>query len=797
MEDKSKMLLHEDIPSVLPVIPTMDVVMFPHMVVPLLVVDEQIVRGIEYALETHKNVLLLATKEQDNDFSGPIGIHDLYHTGTVASLMRVMKLPEGGIKVLVQGVVKASVEEILSDEGMLTVSIQRMPFDTSVDNQSEVEARVRNIISLIEAISVTGRTFGPDAQVILSQIKDPEKIADFILSHLNLTVPQGQELLEHRNICDFLDGIHELLSNEIEIGKVQEKIQAHARESINKSQREYYLREQLRAIKKELGDDNDAEVEELFDKLATLPLPDEARTEAEKQVRRLEKIPPDSMETTVIRNYLDWLLALPWGEYTTDNLDILHAKQVLNEDHFGLEEIKDRILDFLSVRAIKDNCHTPILCFAGPPGVGKTSLGHSIARSMNRNFFRISLGGVHDESEIRGHRRTYVGSMPGRFVQAIRKANSFNPLIMIDEIDKIGRDQRGDPSAALLELLDPKQNTAFYDNYLGVHIDLSKVLFIATANDLSTISTPLRDRMEIIELSGYTLDEKIEISKRHLITKAKENFGLEKSPLDISTDVICSLITSYTRESGVRQLERTIHKLCSKFARHLVEENKNVTFTSQNLANYLGVGMPNSSATPLSDKVGVANGLAWSAYGGAMLQVEAVLMPGSGKLLLTGKLGDVIKESAQAAVTYAKAHAQQYNIPQHIFTDFDLHIHLPAGGTPKDGPSAGITLLSAILSAFTMRPINSTFAMTGEITLQGDVLPIGGVKEKILAAKQEGIKHVIFPYLNQQEVEKAQYCADNIEITLVKTVGEVLDLVLMPKQINPTDTAGENAETSL
>ncbi|MCK4265069.1 endopeptidase La [Candidatus Babeliales bacterium] len=766
----------EEIPTQLPVIPTMDVVVFPHMVVPLLVLDEQIIKGIEAALEGSKKILLLATKEQPDGITGPIGVEDLYSVGTVGNIMRVMRLPEGGVKLLVQGLMRASVEDILSDNDILQVQLTPISFEE--ENSEEIEAKVGELTSLIESMSASGRVFGPDAQIILSQIKDPEKIADFILSHLSLSVSQAQALLEKNIISELLDGIYKELDAEVEVSKVQEKVMSNARDSINKSQREYYLREQLKAIRKELGDDNDTEVEELRNKLETLKLSEEASTEATKQLNRLEKIPADSMEYTVIRNYLDWIISLPWGVYTKDNLEIKDAKENLDNDHFGLKEIKDRILDYLSVRKLKENnCHTPILCFVGPPGVGKTSLGQSIAKSMGRNFFRISLGGVHDESEIRGHRRTYVGAMPGRFIQAIRKTESCNPLIMIDEIDKVGKDQRGDPASALLEVLDPEQNKNFYDNYLGLGFDLSKVMFIATANDLTTIPEPLRDRMELIELSGYTYDEKLEIAKRHLITKAIKNYGLEKKNFKLSDKVVDSIINKYTRESGVRQLERQIQKLCSKYVRSIVEEDKEVSFSSTNLKNYLG-NSPMNYTNFHKDRIGVSNGLAWTPYGGEVLQVEAMLMPGNGKLILTGQLGDVMKESAQAAVSYARAHSEKFGIPKELFTTYDLHIHLPAGAIPKDGPSAGITLLSSVLSVLTKRPVNSKFAMTGELNLQGEVLPIGGLKEKILAAKQEGLEQIIIPKLNEQDLELITEISKGMKIHLVENVSEVIDKVL-------------------
>ena len=779
MSNDKSVMMHDATPDVLPVIPTMDVVVFPHMVVPLLVLDEQIINGIEQSLEASKKILVLTTKEPA-EANGPIGVQDLYRVGTVASIMRVMKVPEGGLKVLIQGLYRASVEEITSDEGVLTVRVQDLPF-SGLDAESEIEQKLTTISSLIDTMSSTGSTlFSPDFQVILSQIKDPEKIADFILSHLNLSVTEAQELLEKPSIMGLLDGIYQKISREMEVSSIQEKIQAETRDSINNSQREYYLREQMRAIKKELGDDTDSEVDELRQKLDNLELAEEARKEVNRQMSRLEKLPADSMETGVIRNYLDWMVAMPWGKTTKDNLDITHVKQVLDDEHFGLSEIKERILDFLSVRSLKESCVTPILCFAGPPGVGKTSLGRSIANGLGRKFHRISLGGVSDESEIRGHRRTYVGAMPGRFVQAMRKAGSMNPVLMIDEIDKIGQDHRGDPSAALLEVLDPEQNVEFHDNYLGIPLDMSKTLFICTANDLSRIPAPLRDRMEIIQLSGYTAEEKVEIANRHLLPKAIENFGLSDQAPEISSEVLREVVTGYTREAGVRELERLIQKLCAKYARGIVQDKTQIQFTTDNMQEYLGVRRHQSLGSMHKNRVGVTNGLAWTPYGGEVLQVEAVLMPGKGNLILTGQLGDVMKESAQAAVTYAKANAKEFGLLKKRFTDFDLHIHLPAGAIPKDGPSAGITLLSSILSAYTGRPISAKYAMTGELNLQGEVLPIGGLKEKILAAKQEGIKNLIVPKQNEQDLYKLEDVTKDINIFFVEEVKEVLKHVLMP-----------------
>ncbi|MCK4650963.1 endopeptidase La [Candidatus Babeliales bacterium] len=772
----------EQIPKILPVIPTIDVVVFPNMVVPLLILDEKIIKGINEALEGNKKVLLLAAKQQPEGYSGPIGIEDLHKIGTVSNIMRVMNLPDGGIKILTQGISKVEVKEILSDQDSLKVKIKPIKFDLEEEKQTEIEAKTRNVLGAIEQLSSKGKIFGPDFQILISQMQEPERVAEFIISHLNLNVTDAQELLEKSTLSQLLDGIYGHLNNELEITQVQDEIQNQTRESISKSQKEYYLREQLRSIQKELGEESESEIENMKQKITKLSMTQEAKEEATRQIRRLERTAPDSMEATVLRNHIEWLSSLPWGIYTKDNIDIKNAKKILDEDHYGLEVIKDRILDFLSVRALKNDCDTPILCFSGPPGVGKTSLGKSIARCLGRNFFRLSLGGVHDESEIRGHRRTYVGSLPGRFIQSIKSVESCNPLIMIDEIDKIGMSQRGDPAAALLEVLDPEQNSAFYDNYLGIHFDLSKVMFITTANDLTTIPAPLRDRMEIIQLSGYTVEEKMEIAKRHLIPKAIKKSGLAEKGITIPEEVVIEIIENYTREAGVREIERYVYKLCSKFARAILENHKDAKFNKENLSQYLGPRKITPEKNILGNKIGVTNGLAWTPYGGEVMQVEAVLMPGKGILILTGQLGNVLKESAQAAVTYAKAHSKIFGIDEKFFTKYDLHIHLPAGAIPKDGPSAGITLLSSILSVLTERPVNGNFAMTGELNLHGGVLPIGGLKEKILAAKRRGLKNIILPKSNQKDLINDDIkIFDGLNIFWVDDVKDVLDKVLMPK----------------
>ncbi|PCI73758.1 endopeptidase La [Candidatus Dependentiae bacterium] len=781
MEDRKEIYSMDEMSQTLPVIPTIDVVVFPNMVVPLLVLDEKIIKGINAALEGNKKILLLATKPQSSGYQGPIGIQDLYTTGTISHIMRSMALPDNGIKVLAQGIARATVSEIVSSKDMLLVNTDPLPFDMMEDAHVEIDVKIRDIISLTEKVSTLGKNFGPDFQMIMSQINDSERIIDFLLSHLNITIEQSQQLLERTTMVDLLGGIYDILQAEIEVSKVQEKVRVNARESINKSQREYYLREQLKAIQKELGEESESDIEDIKEKAAKMNLSDEASLEVKRQIRRLEKTAADSLEAVVIRNHLEWVLALPWDALTEENKDLLHAKAVLDEDHFGLHDVKERILDYLSVRSLRDQCRTPILCLAGPPGVGKTSLGRSIARSLNRNFFRIALGGMHDESEIRGHRRTYVGALPGRLIQAMRKVQSLNPLIVIDEIDKLGNSGRGDPASALLEVLDPEQNNQFYDNYLGMNFDLSKVMFVTTANDISNIPGPLRDRLDIIQLSGYTREEKSEIASRYLIPKAIYSSGLESHKIEISVPVINQVIYSYTREAGVRELERTVQKLCSKYARSLIETNKGVDFSVDNLTKYLGPQRFSAEDFIFTDRVGVTNGLAWTSCGGELLQVEAVLMKGTGKFILTGQLGDVMKESAQAAMTYARAHMDSFGIDSKKFTEYDLHIHLPAGAIPKDGPSAGVTLLTSILSALTGRRINGRFAMTGELNLQGNVLPIGGLKEKILAAKQYGLDHVILPKQNQKDMINMGEIIKGIEILWAENAREVLDWVLLPK----------------
>jgi len=778
MKTLLKETTEEMVQELLPVIPTMDVVVFPHMIVPLLVLDERIINGINQSLDGSKKVLLLAAKKKIDDQQGAIGTKDLYDIGTVSSIMRIIKIPEGGVKVLVQGISRARVKEIITDDNILHVSID--PIDDHEGTSDSITPHIRNIKEIAEKISASNHSFSPDFHIILSKMNDANKIADFILSHLNLNVEDAQKLLEASTQEEFLEGILNLLNKEVEVAETQERIRSRARDSMNKAQKEFYLREQLKAIKVELGEDDVEEIDKMRKKLDELKLEPEIHEEIKRQISRLDKTAPDSVEATVTRNYIETMLALPWHEETKDNLDLDHAKEVLDQDHYGLEQVKERILDYISIKNLKEDGYAPILCFSGPPGIGKTSLGKSIARALGRKYFRVSLGGVKDESEIRGHRRTYVGSMPGRIIQGMRKTQSKNPVIIIDELDKIGADFRGDPSAAMLEVLDPQQNKTFYDNYLGVPFDLSKVIFIATANNIDAISEPLRDRMEVINLSGYTGPEKLNIAKKYLVKRALKDTGLEGKGIEFSDEVLQDLIINYTREAGVRNLERVIRKLCSKVARTLVEKKESLVFFPETLDRHLGPRQIIDYDSSLEDQIGITNGLAWTPFGGEMLKVEAILMPGHGKIILTGQLGDVMKESARAAISYAKAHMTEFGIDPKKFIDYDLHIHLPAGAVPKDGPSGGITLLSSILSVLTNRPINAKFAMTGELNLRGKVMPIGGVKEKILAAKRNKIETVILPHQNKNDVAGQDDLLEGIKVFWAETAEQVIDQVLLP-----------------
>lgn len=781
-----------EIPSILPVLPIRDIVVFPYMILPLFVGREMSIKAIDYALDTNKMVLLLTQKDLNIENPTP---EDLFSIGTVALIMRMLKLPDGRVKILVQGITKAKAISFEQTEPFFKVNIERI-IDPKIENLTiEIEAQMRTVKEQLERVISLGKSILPDVMGIIENVEDPGKLADLVASNLGLKAEQSQEVLEILDPVQRLKKVSEILAREIELLTVQQKIQSEARGEIDKTQREYFLREQLKAIQKELGDIDERaeEIKEFRKKIEEAKMPEKVLKEAEKQLKRLEKMHPDSAEAATIRTYLDWLVELPWSKSTTDNLDIKAAERVLNEDHYDLEKVKERILEYLSVRKLKEKMKGPILCFIGPPGVGKTSLGKSIARALGREFVRMSLGGVRDEAEIRGHRRTYVGALPGRIIQGIKTAGTNNPVFMLDEIDKIGMDFRGDPSSALLEVLDPEQNNAFTDHYLSVPFDLSNVMFITTGNLVDTIPSPLRDRMEIIYLSGYTTEEKLGIAKNYLIPKQLEEHGLNKKVLKITDQGLYTIISQYTREAGVRNLEREIANLCRKVAKKIAEgKEKQFVINAQNVNKYLGVPKYLPEEEMERDEVGVATGLAWTETGGDIIYVEATIMKGKGSLTLTGQLGDVMKESAQAALSYVRSRAKSLGIKEDIFSKIDIHIHVPAGAIPKDGPSAGITMATAIASALTGKPVNKNVAMTGEVTLRGRVLPIGGLKEKTLAAKRMGIKKIVIPKRNKKDLEDIpKYIKKDMDFILAETMDDVLKVTLKNTKLKTTEKSSK------
>ncbi len=768
-----------EIPDMLPVLPVRDIVIFPYMIIPLFVGREMSIKAIDKALSTNRLILLLTQKDLNIENPTP---EDLYRVGTVGLVMRMLKLPDGRVKILVQGIAKAKVQEIKTDKDHFEAVIEKIEDQKPVEMTIETEALMRNVKEQLDKAVSLGKTILPDIMVVIENLEEPGRLADLVASNLGLKTEQAQEILEIVDPVQRLRRVSEILNREIELLLVQQKIQSEAKGEIDKTQREYFLREQLKAIQRELGeiDERTEEINEYKRKIQEAKMPEKVQKEAEKQLRRLEKMHPDSAEAGTIRTYLDWLVELPWSKSTRDNLNIKKAQKVLDEDHYDLEKVKERILEYLSVRKLKKKMKGPILCFIGPPGVGKTSLGRSIARSLGREFVRMSLGGVRDEAEIRGHRRTYVGALPGRIIQGIKQAGTNNPVFMLDEIDKIGMDFRGDPSSALLEVLDPEQNSAFVDHYLAVPFDLSNVMFITTGNMVDTIPGPLRDRMEIIYLSGYTEEEKLGIAKNYLLPKQLEEHGLNEKILKVADSALKILISQYTREAGVRNLEREIANLCRKVAKQIASgKKKRFVITSKNIGKYLGAPRYLPEEEMKEDEIGVATGLAWTETGGEIIYVEATTMKGRGNLTLTGQLGDVMKESAQAALSYVRSRARELGIKEDTFGKVDLHIHVPAGAIPKDGPSAGITMATAIASALTGRPVDKKIAMTGEVTLRGRVLPIGGLKEKVLAAKRMGINRVIIPKRNEKDLEDIpKYVKKDMEFIFVEKMDDVLNIAL-------------------
>jgi len=741
------------IPDVLPVLPLPDMVVFPYMIVPLFVNRERSAKAVDQALSENRMILLVSQKTANVDDPKA---EDLREFGTVSVIMRMLKLPDGRVRILVQGFSRAHVEYYDESKPYLTAKVQPKTEPQVTPDSVELEAMIRNAKSSLEKMVSLGKNISPDLVAIASNLDDPARLSDLIASNLDLKVDKAQEVLELIDPVERLRRVHALMAKEIEVLEIQNDINTQARGEMDKSQREFYLRQQMKAIQQELGEGNEVqeEIDQYRKKIKKAKMPQEVTEEAERQLGRLERMHPDAAETATLRNYIDWMVSLPWSKSTKDNLDLKKAQTILDQDHYGLEKVKERIIEHLAVRKLKKNTRGPILCFVGPPGVGKTSLGKSIARALGRKFVRMSLGGVHDEAEIRGHRRTYVGAMPGRIIQNIHQAGTNNPVFMMDEVDKIGADFRGDPSSALLEVLDPEQNFAFRDNYLGVPFDLSNVMFITTGNMLDPIQPAFRDRMEIISLSGYTEEEKVEIAKRHLIPKQIEEHGLKKDQIQFSDEGIRAIINLYTQEAGLRNLEREIASVCRKVARQVASGEKKVRkIHTDNLDQFLGRPKVFQDELLKRDQVGVATGLAWTPVGGDILFVEATAMKGKGALMLTGQLGDVMKESAQAALSYARSHAKEFGINEDFFAKHDIHIHVPEGSIPKDGPSAGVTLATAMLSLLTGKAVHRKIAMTGEITLRGEVLPVGGIKEKVLAARRAKIDTVVLPSLNKRDLE--------------------------------------------
>jgi len=780
-----------EIPEVLPMMAVRDVVIFNYMIIPLFVGRPGSVEAVNEALGSNKLLMLVTQRDATKDNPSK---DELYEVGMVCMIMRTLKLPDGRLKVLVQAMSKARIKRFEKVDPFYQVAIDVVE-DVDVEEISvEVEALMRTVREQTEKIMSLRGILSADLMMIINNIEEPGRLADLVGSNLRLKISESQRILEEFDPEKRLMVVNELLAKELEVSTVQAKIQSDAKEEMSKSQREYFLREQLHALQKELGDTDERsqEIDELEKRLKKTKMPKAIRKEAKKQLNRMDMMHPDSSEATIIRTYIDWILDIPWKKSTKDSLDLVRAKKILDEDHYGLDKVKERILEYLAVRKLNKSTKGPILCFVGPPGVGKTSLGQSIARAMGRKFHRLSLGGMRDEAEIRGHRRTYIGAMPGRIIQGLKTVGSNNPIFMMDEIDKVGSDYRGDPSSALLEVLDPEQNFEFTDHYMNMPIDLSKVMFITTANMSDTIPNPLLDRMEVIRLSGYTLEEKVVIARKYLFPRQWKENGLKASQIRLNDEAITHIVTHYTYEAGLRNLEREIGKVCRKVARKVAEGGRGpYRVTVKNISKYLGPPktIPESELDKL-EQPGLVTGLAWTEVGGEILQIEVNIMPGKGKLILTGQLGDVMKESAQAALTYCRSRSEELNLDGDYFDKIDLHVHVPAGAIPKDGPSAGITMATALYSAITQKSVVGRLAMTGEVTLRGRVLPIGGLKEKALAALRADINKVIIPLHNKKDlVEIPKDIRDKMEFYPVKDMDEVVRIAFAQPPVQSRNKA--------
>jgi ATP-dependent Lon protease len=791
----------------LPLLPLRDVVIFPYMVAPLFVGREKSIRALEEAMKTNKEIFLVAQKDaKTNDPTEK----DIYDIGTIGTIVQMLRLPDGTVKVLVEGKSRACVKKYLPNKSYIMVEVENIP--ERGDIGVETEALIRTLVTAFENYLKLNKKIPSEVLVTVSSIQEPGRLSDTVSSHLSFKLEDKQEILETINPAERLEKLYEKIQSEVEIMQIEKKIRGRVKKQMEKAQKEYYLTEQMRAIQKELGEKDDlkSEIQEFEDKLKKKKMTEEAEQKVKKEIKKLKQMSPMSAEATVVRNYIDWLLSIPWeDEKTEDRIDLDEAHKILEEDHFGLEKPKERILEYLAVQALVNKIKGPILCFVGPPGVGKTSLAKSIARSMGRKFIRVSLGGVRDEAEIRGHRRTYIGALPGKIIQGVRKAGTNNPVFLLDEIDKLGMDFRGDPASALLEGLDPEQNSTFNDHYLEVDYDLSNVMFITTANVLHTIPWALQDRMEIIRISGYTEDEKLEIAKKFLVPKQREAHGLKDENLKISDATILDVIRYYTREAGVRTLEREIATLCRKAARDVVKKGPDHTVKLTPVVirkeNYLGIQKFKYGEIEEKDHIGMSTGLAWTEVGGELLTIEVSIVPGKGNFTVTGKLGEVMQESTQAAMSYVRSRAEKLGLERGFHQKVDIHIHVPEGATPKDGPSAGIAIATAIVSALIRKPVRHDLAMTGEITLRGRVLPIGGLKEKILAAHRGKVKTVIIPHENEKDLKEiresilkdikikiVEHMDDVLEAAIVSDVPVLRDIVIPPPTMTIGDEVGAN-----
>ena len=805
-EEEEKELTQSEVPDELPILPLKNTVLFPGVVVPITVGRDRSLKLVKEAYESDKTIGVVSQKdEEDEDPDG----NDLYEVGTVAQILKLIKMPDGSKSIVIQGKTTFKVEEFLQKDPYFKASVE--PYRQEMDIEGvELDASIRSVKETAQKIVNLSPNIPSEASVAINNINSPNFLLNFISSNLNVSTFDKQEVLEIRNFSERMERVMEFLNKELQVLNLSEEIRTKVKSDIDEQQRDFYLRQQMKAIQEALGEDGEQqEIASLRKRAKEKNLPEEAQETVEKELKRLERTPNSSPNHGVIHNYIEWILDLPWEKYSDDNLDLENAQEVLDDDHYGLDKVKKRIIEYLAVLKLKKDMKAPILCFYGPPGVGKTSLGKSIARALNRKFERFSLGGIHDEAEIRGHRRTYIGALPGRILRAMKKAGTSNPVMMLDEIDKVGSDYRGDPTSALLEVLDPEQNDSFADNYLELEYDLSNVLFIATANSLDTIPAPLRDRMEIINISGYTLQEKTQIAKEHLMPKQIEENGLTEEQIEIKDETLKQIIEKYTRESGVRSLEREIGSVCRGVAAKIAkgEEGEHVV-EADDLQEYLGKRKYFSEVAERTKVPGVATGLAWTPYGGDILFIEASVSKGTGKLHITGQLGDVMKESAMLAMSYLKAHSDELNIPEEAFKYWDLHIHVPKGAVPKDGPSAGVSIFSAVASIFTQRKVKGTLAMTGEITLRGLVLPVGGIKEKVLAAKRAGIEKVLLPQKNEKDVaEIEEDVLGDLKVEYLERMDPLLDIVLEDEAVrNPhkrfkvsesyKKKTGENSEST-